>query len=240
MAIVSTSYSNFVDPNDGYSPETLFLLNLNGPHDSTTTTDASSFAHTVTLAGTNISTDQARFGGSSLESPNTNAVMNIADVAAIGTADFCAQGWVRQFSNVAGITAICVAAYPNLAAAFDSYDLIVALDIFPTNNRRFVFRYRNNGQLVTFNDTTNRSFNVWYHWAITRQSGVIRFFIDGNLLFTSRCLTNFQQASWRTAFNVQVSGNRRAIVGYHDDWKLQRGVAVYTASFTPPTSELTV
>lgn len=220
--------------------DTILLLNFNGTNGQTTTVDSSGYNHPITLAASSITTSQSVFGGSSL---NTTASQNSSYLASgvqgLETEDFTLEGWVRQNSAGPGQDQLILLAYPNIGGVFNSYDLSVALNVVSGPQYRFGMTYRNNaGTLVSFVDTTNISLNTWYHWALTRQSGTLRFFRAGTLLTTVSGVTrNYPAATWKSTFNVNVSGNMRALNGYHDSVRIVKGAALYTGNFTPPVSE---
>lgn len=217
--------------------DTLMLLNFNGTNGATTTIDSSVYANTVTLTTATISTSQFKFGGSSINVTTQNSAYNVAGVQAIGTDDFCLEGWARMSSST-NQAEIIVLGYTNPAGAFDSYDLGVVFEVVSVNTYRFRYNYRVGVTLNNYIDVTNISLNTWYHWAMTRQSGTLRFFKDGILLSSATSTQNYGSMTWRSSFSQVVSGNRRSMIGFQDDVRLVRGHSIYTANFTPPTSQL--
>ena len=90
----------------GIDSDTLLLLHMNGTSASTTFPDSSQYARTVTAAGNaKISTDYSKFGGSSgVFDGNADYVYAAASSDwAIGTGDFCAEGWFRFASNTSPV-----------------------------------------------------------------------------------------------------------------------------------------
>lgn len=80
---------------------------------------------------------------------------------------------------------------------------------------------------------------VWHHLALSRDSSGSRLFING----TQQGATNSGQASavfdggdWIIGNNLSFSG--RDYNGYIDDFRITKGYARYTSTFTPPTSAL--
>ncbi|MDR1062866.1 MAG: LamG domain-containing protein, partial [Azoarcus sp.] len=76
----------------------------------------------------------------------------------------------------------------------------------------------------------------WYHIAVTRQDGVFRMFVDGQL-----------EASATKSIAVDFSQNGTAIgnngwdadgffIGYIDELRVTKGRARYTSAFTPPNA----
>jgi hypothetical protein len=79
--------------------------------------------------------------------------------------------------------------------------------------------------------------NNWIHLAATRQSGTIRLFTNGTLNATATGNTdNF--AGTLLAIGSLNSNTDYNFNGYIDDLRITKGVARYTANFTPPTSAL--
>ena len=73
--------------------------------------------------------------------------------------------------------------------------------------------------------------NQWSHIAITRQSGLVRVFVNGTLSTSGTGTTDLQQYPLVIGANSNGSENINA---YIDDLRITKGVARYTANFTPP------
>lgn len=77
--------------------------------------------------------------------------------------------------------------------------------------------------------------NAWHHIAYSRQSGVGRLFVDGVQVASAADTVDF---TWTQAFRI---GNNRTTYdpwrGYVDEVRITKGVARYTAAFTPPSQE---
>ena len=74
---------------------------------------------------------------------------------------------------------------------------------------------------------------TWNHIAVARQSGTTRLFLNGTLIATGADSNNFGNASVTIA---QYGGGGLYLNGYIQDLRLTKGVARYTANFTPPTA----
>jgi len=81
------------------------------------------------------------------------------------------------------------------------------------------------------------SINTWYHLAVVRNNNTIAIYVNGTALSVT-------QSSQANAFLDQGSviyvgryggSNTYAWNGYLDDLRITKGVARYTANFTPPT-----
>ena len=79
--------------------------------------------------------------------------------------------------------------------------------------------------------------NTWYHIAVTRDgSNVIRMFVDGVLIDNVTNAYDFSSTNLAIGGYYSTSYNTK---GYISNVRLIKGTALYTASFTPPTSPLT-
>ena len=77
------------------------------------------------------------------------------------------------------------------------------------------------------------SIDTWYHVAYVRSSGTTKLYIDGTEIISVADTTNY------TDTNFTVGGwysNSYLLNGYIDDLRITKGVARYTAAFTPPTA----
>lgn len=84
--------------------------------------------------------------------------------------------------------------------------------------------------------TTSITLNQWAHVAVTRVGSVYRLFLDGVKVSESVLATTPREDSL-SALWIGGHGSTpdRTINGYIDDLRITKGVARYTANFTPPT-----
>ncbi len=85
------------------------------------------------------------------------------------------------------------------------------------------------GPLVS--STTNTAASTWYHVAVTRSGTSLRMFING-ILESSATNSSDLVAS---GLNLGLISTPYLMNGYIDDFRITKGVARYTANFTPPT-----
>jgi hypothetical protein len=238
-----SSYAVGIDPNVPH-PTGLdgFLLNFNGANNATTTVDSSPFNHPVTLVGgakIDLTGSNTKFAGSGVyNSASQNAYYEVAagNVQPIGTQDFCLEGWAKPLA-MSGQTAAFIRCegYINIATQVDAG---------PRYTLRFIFA-NPDGTTVTLQSAAALSMagTTWYHWALVRDAGVIRAYLNGALVGTGSCPTDFAESrAWRSALTVPTGGNLRAFVGSQESVKLTIGYPVYTADlvlpFLLPTREL--
>lgn len=83
--------------------------------------------------------------------------------------------------------------------------------------------------------------NVWIHWAVVRQNGVTKVYRNGTQL-GSQITDTFNITDNTTTFvigNTNTFATNAALVGDLTNFRLVKGLAVYTGNFTTPTSALT-
>jgi hypothetical protein len=209
-------------PTDPNFANVSLLLHMDGANGSTTFTDSSSNPKTVSRFGdAQISTAQSKFGGASAYFDGTGDYLSVPgdNDFAFGTGDFTVEFWLRQ-DFVGSSNRDIVTFGPN----WEIY----------TSATGQVFLW--NGSTNIINSATGViSANTWHHVAVTRSSGNVRLFVDGVQRGSTAAgnSTNFTNAQ---AFYVNFyPGNFWRLIGYVDELRLTKGVARYTANFTPPT-----
>jgi hypothetical protein len=207
---------------DPYWNDVSLLLHMDGSNGSTTFTDSSSNALTVTPSGdAQISTAQSKFGGSSLllDGSGDYITTSASSALALGTGDFTVEFFVYRTSNNndQGIFTFG-ATQSGLFASMDGSTLGVGLL---------------GGDPSAISGGT-LSLNTWHHVAITRSSGSLRGFIDG-VQFGSTVTetTNLVDNILNIGYSYTSS---YAMIGNLDEFRVTKGIARYTANFTAPTA----
>jgi len=217
----TTSASSAVTMDSSFSSVAL-LLHGNDSNGSTTIVDSSASARTVTANGATISTAQSKFGGASMYfngSSHTATIPYSTDFDA-GSGDITIEAWVRKDSTADR----CIVSARS--GANINYHLfagsVVALDTIPS------------GGISSIVGTTSFSTNTWHHVAATKSGNTWRIFLDGNLEGSATVSGTYTATS--APLVVGASSSNYFFDGYIDDLRITKGVARYTASFTPPTA----
>lgn len=82
-----------------------------------------------------------------------------------------------------------------------------------------------------------QALNVWDHIALTRAGGTLRLFRNGVLLSSASYPNNLPSNNF--VIGASANGAYTYMKGYIDEVRIHRGVALYTASFTPPSTPFT-
>jgi hypothetical protein len=225
-------------PTDPYASSVVLLLHMDGTNNSTTFTDYSLSARTLTAQGNaKISTAQSKFGGASGLFDGSGDYLSIADSNDFdfGSGDFTIECWFYRPSNT----------FVNFQDILtqrnqDSSNYAFSFYIRPQDNT-IAFRYSTSGNGATGTVGADNNFtitnSVWHHFAITRSSGTFRLFVNGTVVTTSTPATNPTFFNSTAAITVGAAANgAQSINGYLDDLRVTKGVARYTANFTPPTA----
>jgi hypothetical protein len=138
----------------------------------------------------------------------------------LGTGDFTFEAWVYQTSRT------------------DTF-VLSATDGTTTG---FLFYIAPTGQLqcqlgpsaVYQGSAATIALNQWVHVAVTRQGTTLRFFSNGTLLGSITSSDNVTSIGQFRIGRLR-GGGIPAQAGYIDDLRITKGVARYTANFTPPT-----
>lgn len=206
------------------------LLHFDGTNGSTTFTDSSSNALSVTANGNAaISTAQSKFGGASgyfdgtsfIHTPNNPQFL-------FGSGDFTIEAQIFFPTLTGGINSICGVwdFNPQYSWLF-TYDNGLGLRLYWSENGV-------SGGVFTRNWTPSE--NQWYHVALVRQAGQMSVYVDGVKLGESELVNATFNAS-STRLTIGAAGNDgHYFNGYIDELRIVKGTAVYTSNFTPPTS----
>lgn len=211
---------------DPYYANVSLLLHMDGSNGSTTFTDNSPSPKTVTSNGNTlaeVSTSVVKYGTGSCNFKSSNNYLRANAIASefdFGAGDFTVEFWV------------------NWSAVDDSG--------FVSGNEigSFDFAYVSGtlrvGRINTAWDTTvtwiTPTAGVWYYIAYSRSGSDLRIFVNGTQVTpTSSNSTNYAASLVNVGLSRTVS-DARPFKGYMDDLRITKGVARYTANFTPPAA----
>lgn len=214
----STLYPNpYLDP---YFSQVSLLLRMNGSNGSTTFVDSSLGNLAVTANGNaQISTAQSMFGGSSAAFDGNGDYLTLADSSIWDLpGDFTLEAWIRASST--GFSAIF--STRNTGGAVNP-----VLYLWDTGVLTW---YYNGAARIT--GTTNIVGGGFYHVAVCRSGNSTRLFVNG-----VQEGTTYVNSDTYVADGIWIGGLPAAsqyLNGYIDDLRITKGVARYTANFTPP------
>ena len=142
----------------------------------------------------------------------------------VGTGDFTIEVWMYP-------TSYGSASYPSVISKYDDSDL------------SWILRIHSSGQLVWYNGAnagTNSAsasglslLNQWSHIAVARQNGVTNVYLNGSQVLGVDDTYNYDDNN-PIVLGRQDLSNNNPFIGYLQDFRLYKGIAKYTSSFSPP------
>lgn len=227
-AVKTLTLSGSGNTSDPYSSSVTLLLHGEGANGSTTFTDASAYAKTVTPYGAaQISTTQAKVGTGSLYFPGTGSYSSLGSPVTFGTFDFTVESWVR-FTSVGSFQRIL----STTAGPFNAGTFNLRLN---ADNRFYTLA----GGSAGITSTVTAVPNTWYHLAVSRNSGVSRFYVNG-VLQGSESSPNAITEPLSYMGGYYTVGNSEYLSGYLDEVRVTTGVGRYLTAFTPATTAYTL
>jgi hypothetical protein len=152
----------------------------------------------------------------------------------IGTGDFTVEFWYYHITIGGG-------AFPYLFSTNDAWGP-GGLTLSPAHanfsNVGWTVYWDTGSDSYRFGSGTDLQENAWEHVAIVRQGTTLRLFVDG-------VMTNEVQSSVNYSFQNMFIGapgwapiNDYMADGHIDDFRLVKGLAVYSGDFVPPSTAL--
>ena len=223
--ITSTMFGKAVALSD---PKTVLLLHMDGTAQAFI--DSSQYHKTIVAAGNYTQGTPAKFGaGAGVWTSTVSDYLYVSAASAdpdfaFGTADFTIDFWMRS----ANVTT-------------QSY----LIDWRPaTTNGAYLCLYYVNGKLNLIISGTNViigaivvAINTYYHIALVRASGVTKLYVNGVAeAATYTDANNYVSVANRPFFGLASYSASGVHQGQLDEIRISKGIARWTANFTPPTA----
>lgn len=145
---------------------------------------------------------------------------------AVGTGDFTVEWFSNQSSTTQFQRIFTVGNYPSIK---------IGVSIESST----FYYWANNS--YRYSSASSTGANIWYHFAVVRQSGVTKVYRNGVLRGSQITDTNNITDNTTTFVigNTNTFATNAALVGDLTNFRFIKGLAVYTGNFTVPTSALT-
>ena len=212
------AHLEYANGNDRHFSNVSLLLHMDGANGSTTFTDNSSNARTITAVGnTQISTTQSKFGGASAYFDGSGDYLSFTGgmPSGSGTA-FTIECWIRldDLSSYRAITrtagGLDIGVQPNGLINCDQTSV----------------------GIIANSATGVITAGTWYHIAVTRDtSNNYKIYVNGTQVASG---TNSFSVTAATTIGFSAYSGAHYFKGYIDDFRATN-VLRYTSNFTPPT-----
>ena len=222
------SYTAAPAAGDIYFSKVVSLLNFDGANGSTLFNDAtgkiwtpSGNARIDSTLGYNVGLFDGN--GAAIITPNNSDFH-------MGSADFTIEG-VAKLAAVVGQQTL----WEKRSTGFAAGDMVV----FVVDGQIWVYAYEvdPSGNAILTSGTGTIVPGVEFHWAWTRSGTAMRLFLNGTLKSTKTTTATIAPISTPVAIGRDApAGGRFWLNGYVRAARVTKGVARYTANFTPPSA----
>jgi len=189
--------------------------------------DATAKNDLETVGNAQISTTQSKFDGSSMYFDGTGdyLVTQSSALNALGSGDFTIEMWLYPSNTSSAYRAIIASdAYTATTNGWTVYQNGTSIEMY----------YASGGSTPNiFTATSALTSSVWQHFALVRSSGTLKAYVNGTQVASVSNSINF------VGDKIFIGDNNAGnyfFNGYIDDLRITKGIARYTASFTPPTT----
>jgi hypothetical protein len=231
----ASSASNSASPvTDIYISSVTLLLNGDGANGSTTFTDLSSSPKTITNTGSiSVDTTTKKYGTGSISFQGvagSKLTLPANTGFSFGTGNFTIEFWLKTTDAGAykgTVNDIIYHADPN--------NFLLMLNDSPAQGK--LTFWMTNARLCA--SATTVITGAWFHIAMVRDSTTtVKMFVNGSLdaSATISASTVFGSGTGLIIGNQTGFANGRQLIGNIDDIRITKGIARYTANFTPPTA----
>jgi hypothetical protein len=214
---------------DIYYPSCSLLCHFDSLNSAGRFIDNSINNFTITSSGdAQLSDSQYEFGGASAYFDGTGDYLTIPSNTALdfGTGSFTIEFWA-YFNALSSSRMLTERWTTGNANSWQLYWRSTGTSLtFLVGSSTVVLQDPSGSRITT---------NQWYHVAVARSGSTNRMFIDGTQVASA---TNSSSLSNSLPFVIgtQISTGTNNFNGYIDEFRITKGFARYTASFTPPTS----
>jgi hypothetical protein len=186
----------------------------------------------VTATNAVASNAQSNFYGGSFDFDGTASAKSLSfspgSDLAFGTGDFTIEAWVNMTSRTTGSNQFVFDTTGGTRLAFYQ----------GASNGYEQVAFYIGGTTGIITPVAVVQYGTWQHWAVSRQSGTLRLFVDGvlhNIAANSDDITA-QTTAYIGNYASAPSGSYNAN-GYIQDFRIYKGVAKYTSNFIPASTD---
>lgn len=230
---------------DPYLSNVSLLLSAEGANNQTTFTDRSPVAQALTRVGSPvISTDNKKFGSSSMYCPDTLSYLQFdaSNAWNFGSGDFTIEMWMRITGYQAGLASepLGLMSRGGIPGSNGAFNLTFTPGNGTTTPREFIFIFSSGSTPTYFYSNsgagTTTNLNQWYFVAVSRNGTNLKMYLDGVQQGSTH---NIGTSSMNYVTTPGTIGSglyyNQGFIGYLDDVRVTKGLGRYPSNFTPPT-----
>jgi hypothetical protein len=198
--------------------------------------DESQFARALTAAGNAArTTTQAKYGTASCTFDGTGDRINfpLSTDFQFGAGDYTVEAFFRPLVKASNQAIVGI--WHNSGVIGQAWWQ------FWVNGSALGMRISSGGATVDYQTTWTPTLGTWYHVAACRASDGTRIFVDGNAILTTLGAAQTINSTQGAGTNAAIGSVANAFSTYDlngqlDEIRVTKGVARYTANFTPPAA----
>ena len=181
-----------------------------------------------TVGNAQIDTAIKKYGSGSLEFDGTGDYLTVPanQLIDLSTGDFTFEFWAYPTTRTNSVDSVF---------GYGSFTMM----LYHNSSNNWVLEI-GNGSSNYFTISTSRDLNVWTHLAITRSGNTFTLWKNGVSAGTATNSGAVALSARSLFIGVNSNGGNQIFTGYIDDFRITRGFARYTSTFTPPTAELAI
>ena len=211
----------------GIDSYTKLLLHCDGVDGSQTFTDSATGKTITAVGNAQIDTAQKKFGTGSALFDGTGDYLTTPDHADfnVGSGAFTFDWWIR-FNSVAETQFI----FDQKTGGVDRWYLMWYQ---PTTSLNLQV-YASAARVINLDATWLPSVNTWYHVVLVRTGNTFKAFVDGSQIGDDVSDTSAIPNMAEVFYIAVKNDGTKAINGWIDEFRFSKGIARWTANFTPP------
>jgi hypothetical protein len=178
-----------------------------------------------TVGNAQIDTTTVKYGTGSMEFDGTGDYLKSAsNPQFILSGDFTIEAWVYPNSTAANFVVVCLGdSYTSTGLELYAGSAVLDWRVFSDNASKI-------------DSSTAYASGAWVHLAVVRSSGVVTLYVNGTAEGSTWSTTATFSGNLLVAGELYNGSTSSPTNGYIDDLRITKGVARYTANFTPPTA----
>lgn len=216
--------------NDPYWNSVVLACHFDGANDSVVFTDEK--GHALTVSGNaRLTTTSPKFGATCATFDGAGDYVSLADSAdlELGGSDFTIEFWMKTTQSLQYACPI-----GRDTGSFAAGAWAVLLNATAGQIQFWNASYSTSAALLSPATAPGVNNGAWHHVAVVRNGAAFALYVDG----TSRATATWAGSIADMAAGIAIGrdpGYSRDFNGQLDDLRITKGVARYTANFTPPT-----
>jgi len=200
--------------------------------------DKSQSVKTITLSGdVKSSTTQSKYLTSSMYFDGTGDYLNTSSssILAFGSRDFTFESFIYATSLSQSLYPTFISNWTGTWAA-NKWSVHAGHNSY--GNKALFYCYNADSANPLLEGTTTLAIDTWYHIAVTRSGNTFRLFVNGVLEDSNTSFTGSIDGGTSELVYAPSPVSDNDFQGYLSDLRITKGLARYTANFTPPTAAL--